>query len=87
MQNRKISVELDEVLRSLPPGGAQDVPIVVTVTGRPDASRLTAAGMRGVRVFENIPAAAGRASERGVEALARLDEVVRIDFDGETRAM
>jgi hypothetical protein len=86
MAQDKLSRDLKKVLaRAATDAG--DLPIVVLCSVPPDLPRLEEAGMSVSHVFESIQAASGRASRQAIEALAGLDDVVRIDLDSEARAM
>lgn len=87
MNDQKLAEDLRTLLASRSTADTTEVPIVVTVSGRPDASRLARTGMVVTRVFENIPAASGTASPRAIEALAGLDEVERIEHDSGTHSV
>ncbi len=88
MTDTKISEELLALVRDASrTGDTREIPIIVTVSGRAGPSLLEAAGMVVSRVFENIPAVAGRCAPQAIAALARIEQVERIELDGEVRAI
>jgi len=79
-----LRARLDELARTDPD---QLVPLIVTLTPGADASTLRAKGLRIEQQFPIISAVAGRMTARQALDLAALDDVVRVEYDGEMRAL
>lgn len=64
-----------------------EIPVIVTFAPGTDPAVLERTGMRINRVMENIPAAAGTVAGADITTLAALDEVQRVEYDGEMHAL
>lgn len=62
-------------------------PVVVTLAPDADAGALEAAGMQVDRRIKSLPIVAGRIDAATLERIDRLPGVVRIEPDGEMRAL
>jgi hypothetical protein len=82
----KISPELlRECERTEQTEPQREIPVIITVTDWARRSELDEKGLRVSHAFENISAIAGTLTCAEVEAVAQLDQVEIIEFDGEVR--
>lgn len=61
----------------------QEIPVIITITDWARRAELEEKGLRVNHSFENILAVAGTLTCVEVDAVAQLDHVERIEFDGE----
>lgn len=80
--NAELSNECKRVAETEP---QKEIPVIITVTDWERRSELEAKGLQVSHSFEGILAVAGTLTCAEVEAIAQLDQVERIEFDGETR--
>jgi hypothetical protein len=66
---------------------SKEIPVIVTLAPGSDPAVLEPTGMRVHRVMDNIPAVAGTVAGGAVRRLAELDEVQRVEYDGEMHAL
>ena len=84
----KLSAELvQRLLDAESAESSREIPIIVTATSHERLTALAKAGFTPERVFEHIPAAAGRATTHLVRALATIDGIESIDYDGQVQAL
>ena len=82
----KISDELlRELKRAEQTDPQQELPVIVTTAGQVNRAELEEKGLRITHVFEFISAVSGTLTPAEAQALAQLDQVERIEFDGEVR--
>ena len=80
----KISDELLQISKQAKQANPQqEIPVIVTLTGPINRAELEENGLRISRVFDLISAVAGTLRPAEVEALAQLEQVKIIEFDGE----
>lgn len=79
----KISNELLQATQQANP--AADIPVIVTLNGPINQAELAAQGLHISHVFDLISAVAGTVRPAGITALAQLEQVNLIEFDGEVR--
>jgi hypothetical protein len=82
----KISPELARFLADLKGVPETEVPVIVTLVPDAGTTELEVAGLCIERRFELIPAVAGTIAASDLPALARLESVELIEFDGEVQA-
>ena len=61
----------------------QEIPVIVTLSGPLNRAELEENGLHISRVFDLISAVSGTLRPAEVEALAQLEQVKIIEFDGE----
>jgi hypothetical protein len=66
---------------------AQTFPLIVTIQPGTRADSLTHRGLRIERIFEEISAVSVSANLEAVRALAKLEQVERIEFDGQMHTL
>lgn len=66
---------------------SREIPIIVMATSHEGLSELERAGFTPERVLEHIPAASGKASTRTVRAIAAIEGIESIDYDGQMHAL
>lgn len=81
----KISGELARVLAEANEG--TEIPVIVTLSPGVDPKTWQQQGLKVQRVFENIPAVAGRLTAAGARALSDLDQIETIEYDGTAQAL
>ena len=82
----KISSDLlQECKRAKQTEPQQEIPVIITITDWARRSELEEKGLRVTHSFENISAVTGTLTCAEVDAVAQLDHVERIEFDGEVR--
>lgn len=67
-------------------GSLRPIPVIITLSDWGRRSELEALGMRVAFWFERISAAAGTVTAAQARAIAALDHVQSVDFDGEVRS-
>lgn len=80
----------EELARRLAEADAEpdvQIPVIVTLSAGADPTTLEQQGFSVQRVFENIPAVAGTLTVAGARALADVDQIETIEFDGEAHAL
>jgi hypothetical protein len=65
----------------------QEIPVIVTITPGADLAPLEARGLKIERTFENISAVAGKLKWTEIDNIALLDQVERIEYDGQMQAL
>ncbi|MDX6694758.1 MAG: hypothetical protein QOF02_2361 [Blastocatellia bacterium] len=77
----------ERLSRKLKEAGARDsseeLPVIINVKEGADLDALRKRGLKITQVYENIPYIAGSLPASSVESLARLDEALEIDYDGQ----
>lgn len=63
------------------------IPVIVTVRPGADPAAMETRGLKVDRALESVSAVAGTVSAGDIEALAALDEVRAIEYDGEIHAL
>ena len=63
------------------------IPVIVTVAQGTDPSILGQSGLQIQRAVESISAICGTIKAEQVEAVAKLDQVSLIEYDGQTHAV
>lgn len=61
----------------------REIPVIVTFTKGTDLAALEQKGLKIQRTFENISGVSGTLTAAAIKEVARLDQVERIEFDGE----
>jgi hypothetical protein len=84
--SHKISPEVMEKAEA-PEGKHREIPVIVTLAPGADPATLESKGIIIRRIMENIPAIAGTVTGAAVSELAQLDEVERVELDGEMHAL
>jgi hypothetical protein len=79
----KINKELSQAMQQANP--ATEIPVIVTLNGSINQAELAAQGLQISQVFELISAVSGTVRPAGITALAQLEQVKLIEFDGEVR--
>jgi len=79
-----ISPELaQECERAKQTNPQREIPVIITISDWARRAELEEKGLRVNHSFENISAVAGSLTYAEVDAVAQLDHVERIEFDGE----
>ena len=65
----------------------RQISVIVSVAKGIDLTTLERKGLKIQRVFENIHAVAGMLTAAVANDIAQLDEVDKIEYDGEVRAL
>jgi hypothetical protein len=82
----KINDELlQELKRARQSEPQREIPVIITLTDWAKRKELEAEGLRITHAFENISAVSGTLTPAEVEAVAQLEQVKIIEFDGEVR--
>ncbi len=79
----KINKELLQAVQQANP--AAEIPVIVTLNGPINQAELAAQGLHISQVFDLISAVSGTVGPAGITALAQLEQVKLIEFDGEVR--
>ena len=82
----KINAELSRRLKEDKPG-EKDLPVIVTIKEDADLESLKTTGLKINHIYENINAVSGTLPASAVNSVAKLDDVERIEFDGEVHAL
>jgi len=82
--NAELKAECERVGQTEP---QKEIPVVVTISDWSRRAELEHSGLRVNHSFENISAVAGTLPCDKVKAVAELDHVERVEFDGEVRAI
>lgn len=83
--NNELKRHLEENVAS---GSAQqEVPVLATVKEWKGTAELENCGLKVGHTFESVAAVSGTASPAAIEELAALENVVKIEYDGEMRAL
>ncbi|MDQ5843679.1 MAG: protease inhibitor I9 family protein [Acidobacteriota bacterium] len=82
----KINAELSQRLKQDEPTG-KEVPVIITVKENADLDSLKKNGLKINHIYQNINAVSGTLPASAVKSIAKLDEVERIEFDGEVHAL
>ncbi len=83
----KMSQELlERVQESAATDPESEIPVIVTVKAGADVASLEQQGMKVKRVFSAISAASGTIPAQTAQALEGLDEVEKIEYDGQMYA-
>jgi len=81
----------DELLRQLEQAQQTnpqlEIPVIVTTTSGADPAILAQKGLKIHHTFESISAVSGKIVAAEVSGLAQLDQVKRIEYDGEVFAL
>ncbi len=82
----KINDELmQELKRAEQTDPQREIPVIVTVNGPINRAELEENGLQITDVFDFISAVSGTLTPAEAQALAQLDQVKSIEFDGEVR--
>jgi hypothetical protein len=82
----KISDELSQELKRAEQIDPQrEIPVIVTVNGPINRAELEEKGLRIAHVFDFISAVSGTLAPAEAQSLAQLDQVKKIELDGEVR--
>jgi hypothetical protein len=82
----KISAELLQELKRFEQTEPQrEISVIITLNDWSKRGELEEKGLRVTHAFENISAVSGTLTPAEVEAVAQLDQVKLIEFDGEVR--
>ena len=82
----KINAELSRRLKEDKPT-ENEVPVIITVKEKADLDSLKKTGLKINHIYQNINAVSGTLPASAVNSVAKLDEVERIEFDGEVHAL
>jgi hypothetical protein len=82
--NSELQAECENASQTEP---HKQIPVIVTVNDWSRRAELEQSGLRVSNAFEIINAIAGTLTCDQVKALAELDQVQKIEFDGEVRAI
>ena len=86
--SKKINARLLGVLKKAEREDPQrEIPVIVTTTSKVDPASLEQRGLKITHTFENIPAVSGTLAASKLKAVAELDQVESIEYDGEVRAL
>lgn len=84
----KISEELSRQLKEVGESSSQkELPVIVTVKDSSDLTALQKQGLKVHHTFDAINAVSGTLPAASVKALAQLDDVQQIEYDGETHTL
>jgi hypothetical protein len=84
----KIDAELlEELERFEVTEPKRDIPVIVTLNDWAKRKELEEKGLRVEHSFENISAVSGTLKPADVKDVAKLEQVVSIEFDGEVTAI
>lgn len=84
----KISERLAQKLKEVGQAAAQEeLPVIVDIKEGSDLAALKGKGLKIQHTYENINSVSGTLPAASVKALAQLDDVQQIDYDGETHAL
>ena len=78
-------VTLLETLES--EGQREEIPVIVTVKKGTDLCKLEVSGLKISKRFKLVNAASGYITPEDVKKIADLDEVEKIEYDAEMRAL
>jgi len=65
----------------------KEIPVIVTITAGSDVETLARKGLKVQRVFENVPAVSGTLTATEVRELAEVEQVEKVEYDGEVHAL
>jgi CheY-like chemotaxis protein len=82
----KINAELTRRLKEDEPS-ENEVPVIITVKENADLDSLKKTGLKINHIYQNINAVSGTLPASAVNSVAKLDDVERIEFDGEVHAL
>lgn len=82
----KINAELSRHLKE-DKATENDVPVIITVKENADLESLKTTGLKINHIYQNINAVSGTLPASAVNSVAKLDDVERIEFDGEVHAL
>lgn len=83
----KIGEELSQQLKAVKESSEEELPVVITVRKGADLAALKEQGLKVEHTFDVINSVSGTLPAAAVKSVARLDEVQRIDYDGEVQAL